>query len=67
MVMHLSKEMTAGERNALRAEIAEKYDWDRIAEQTIGVYQKALTRINRKYETQNSKKIRMTKIPMTKT
>ena len=40
MEKHLSKEMTAGERDALRAEIAEKYDWDRIAEQTIEVYHK---------------------------
>ena len=53
MEMHLSKEMTAGERDALRTEIAEKYDWDKIAEQTIEVYHKVT---EKKFSSRDKKK-----------
>ena len=39
---HLKKAMTEKERHALRTKVSEKYDWDKIAEQTINVYRKAL-------------------------
>ena len=44
MAMLLNKDLTEIEKQDLRLRIAEKYNWDRIAEQTIAVYKKALTR-----------------------
>ncbi|MBU1404945.1 MAG: glycosyltransferase family 4 protein [Proteobacteria bacterium] len=38
---HLQKEMSQGEKDALRAMIALKYDWERIAVQTVQVYRAA--------------------------
>lgn len=38
----LEKEWSADERKKIRDDIDEKYNWDRIAEQTIEVYNKAL-------------------------
>ncbi|MFA7316514.1 MAG: glycosyltransferase family 4 protein [Sulfuricella sp.] len=38
---HLQKEMSQGEKDALRAMIALKYDWERIAGQTVQVYRAA--------------------------
>ncbi len=42
MEVLLEKELSKREREDIRAQIEEKYNWDRIAEQTIGVYRKAL-------------------------
>lgn len=36
------KELTATERQAMQAKLKERYDWERIAEQTIEVYENAL-------------------------
>lgn len=38
----LHKEVSEKERNEMRAQIEEKYNWDKIAEQTIEVYKKAI-------------------------
>ena len=43
MEMLLNKDLTEIEKRDLRRQIAEKYNWDRIAELTIAVYKKALT------------------------
>ena len=42
MVVLLEKELSEEERQEIRRQIEEKYNWDKIAEQTIGVYRKAL-------------------------
>jgi glycosyltransferase involved in cell wall biosynthesis len=39
---HLSKNLSSKERDAIRLHVAQKYNWDRIAEQTLAVYEKAL-------------------------
>jgi glycosyltransferase involved in cell wall biosynthesis len=39
----LQKDITENERIALRTQIIEKYNWDKIALQTLGVYKKVLT------------------------
>jgi len=38
----LEKELSKGEREDIRLQIAEKYNWQKIAEQTIEVYRKAI-------------------------
>ena len=38
----LGGEFSAEERAAMQRLIAEKYDWDRIADQTIAIYEKAI-------------------------
>ena len=38
----LEKELSKIEKQALRRLIAEKYNWNKIADQTIAVYRKAL-------------------------
>ncbi len=43
MEVLLEKELSEEERQEIRKQIKEKYNWDRIAEQTIGVYRKALS------------------------
>jgi len=42
MEMLLDKGLSDTERQKIRNEIKEKYNWDRIADHTIGVYRKAL-------------------------
>jgi len=42
MEVLLEKELSEEEREEIRAQIEEKYNWNRIAEQTIEVYRKAL-------------------------
>jgi len=42
MEILLDKELTENEKQALRRLIAEKYNWNKIADQTIAVYRKAL-------------------------
>jgi len=37
----LEKELSKEEREDIRKQIENKYNWDKIAEQTIGVYRKA--------------------------
>lgn len=44
MRMLLKKGMPKEERDKMRSQIKEKYNWDKIAEQTIEVYEKALSR-----------------------
>jgi len=41
MAMLLNKDLTEIEKRDLRLQIAEKYNWLKIAEQTIEVYRKA--------------------------
>ena len=41
MQVLLEKGLTDKERQEIREQIEDKYNWDRIAEQTIGVYRKA--------------------------
>jgi len=41
----LEKELSEEERQEIRKNIEEKYNWDKIAEQTIEVYRKALAQI----------------------
>ena len=36
------KGLTENEQQEIRRQIAEKYNWDRIADQTITVYEKAM-------------------------
>ena len=43
MEVLLDKHLTEIEKRDLRLQIAEKYNWLKIAEQTIEVYKKALT------------------------
>ena len=43
MAMLLNKDLTETEKQDMRRQIAEKYNWLTIAEQTIEVYKKALT------------------------
>ena len=38
----MEKEMTAEEKRDMRARIERDYNWQKIAEQTISVYEKAL-------------------------
>ncbi|MDZ4164516.1 MAG: glycosyltransferase [Smithellaceae bacterium] len=40
----LEKDWSLDERNKMRAQIEEKYNWDKITDQTIEVYRKALLR-----------------------
>lgn len=42
MEVLLEKRLSKEEREDIRKQIEEKYNWDRIAEQTIEVYRKAL-------------------------
>lgn len=42
MEVLLEKDLTETERQEIREQIEEKYNWDRIAEQTIEVYRKAI-------------------------
>jgi len=42
MEVLLEKGLSEEERKEIRKQIEEKYNWDRIAEQTIEVYQKVL-------------------------
>ena len=42
METFLHKEVSEKERNEMRSQIEEKYNWDKIAEQTIKVYEKAI-------------------------
>jgi len=42
MEVLLEKGLPEEERKEIRKQIEEKYNWDRIAEQTIGVYEKVL-------------------------
>jgi len=42
MEVLLEKGLSEEERKEIRRQIEEKYNWDRIAEQTIGVYEKVL-------------------------
>ncbi len=42
MEVLLEKELSEEERQEIRNQIEKKYNWDRIAEQTIEVYRKAL-------------------------
>ena len=42
MEILLKKKLSEEERQELRSQIAEKYNWDKIAEQTIEVYKKIL-------------------------
>ena len=44
MKVLLEKGLSKEEREEMRNQITEKYNWDRIAEQTIGVYEKALNK-----------------------
>jgi glycosyltransferase involved in cell wall biosynthesis len=39
---HLRKDLSSTERDAIRLHVAQKYDWDRIADQTLAVYEKVL-------------------------
>ncbi len=41
MKVLLEKELSQEERQEIGKQIEEKYNWDSIAEQTIGVYRKA--------------------------
>lgn len=43
MKFHIEKELTEQESKALRRMIKEKYNWQKIAEQTIAVYRQAIT------------------------
>jgi len=43
MAMLLNKDLTDIEKRDLRLQIAEKYNWLKIAEQTIEVYRKVLS------------------------
>ena len=43
MEVLLGKELSEMERKEILNQIEEKYNWDRIAEQTIGVYEKVLS------------------------
>jgi len=42
MEMLFNKDLTEIEKRDLRLRIAEKYNWLKIAEQTIGVYRKVI-------------------------
>jgi glycosyltransferase involved in cell wall biosynthesis len=42
MEVLLGKELSEEERRETRNKIAQKYNWDKIAEQTMAVYQKAI-------------------------
>ena len=42
MTLHLEKDLAPAERDAIRRQIAQKYNWDRIADQTLAVYEKVL-------------------------
>ncbi len=42
MEVLLEKELSEEERKEIRKQVEEKYNWDKIAEQTIEVYRKAL-------------------------
>jgi glycosyltransferase involved in cell wall biosynthesis len=42
MEVLLKKDLTETERQEIRKQIEEKYNWDKIAAQTIKVYEKAL-------------------------
>ena len=42
MEVLLEQGLSERERKEIRRQIEEKYNWDRIAEQTIGVYRKVL-------------------------
>lgn len=42
MATLLRRELANDEKQAMRRQIAEKYNWDKIAEQTIKVYEKAV-------------------------
>ena len=42
MEVLLKKDLTEIERQEIRKQIEEKYNWNKIAEQTIEVYRKAL-------------------------
>ena len=42
MEVLMEKELSEDERQEIRRQIEEKYNWDRIAEQTIEVYRKVL-------------------------
>ncbi|OEU63979.1 MAG: glycosyl transferase family 1 [Desulfobacterales bacterium PC51MH44] len=44
METFLHKEVSEEERNEMRTQIEEKYNWDKIAEQTIKVYKKTINR-----------------------
>ena len=44
METFLHKEVSEKERNKMRTQIEEKYNWDKIAEQTIKVYKKTINR-----------------------
>lgn len=46
MVLLLGNALTEKERQGIREHIAEKYDWDKIAEQTIKVYEEVLNKRN---------------------
>ena len=43
MELLLEKALSEEEGKEIRRQIEKKYNWDRIAEQTIGVYRKALS------------------------
>jgi glycosyltransferase involved in cell wall biosynthesis len=42
MIALLQRDLLEEERQRMQKQVAEKYNWDRIAEQTIKVYEKAL-------------------------
>ena len=42
MEVLLKKDLTETERQEIRKQIEEKYNWDKIAEQTIEVYRKLI-------------------------
>lgn len=44
MTSLLKKGLTESERNDVRLLVAEKYNWPKIAEQTVQVYRKAVRR-----------------------
>jgi len=44
MEILLEKELSEEEQQEIRNQIEEKYNWDKIAKQTIEVYRKALAR-----------------------
>ncbi len=44
MEVLLEKELSEEERQEIRKQIEEKYNWDRIAEQTIAVYKKVVAK-----------------------
>lgn len=44
LIKHLRQETSTAEREAIRRQVAEKYNWDKIADQTLAVYTKVMAK-----------------------